>query len=82
MIIYMIKNVVQKLLFIWNHYPFLLGYFEGIVGNLELMPTYYPGWIMRLYYDLDDNDPITQVENIPFYSCFSGFTVLLDLGIV
>ena len=37
------------------------GYFEGIVGNLELMPTYYPGWIMRLYYDLDDKDPITQV---------------------
>jgi len=36
------------------------GYFEGIVGNLELMPTYYPGWIMRLYYDLDDKDPITQ----------------------
>ena len=38
-----------------------IGYFEGIVGNLELMPIYYPGWVMRLYYDLDDNDPITEV---------------------
>ena len=37
------------------------GYFEGIVGNLELMPLYYPGWVMRLYYDLDDRDPITKV---------------------
>jgi len=36
------------------------GYFEGIAGNLELMSTYYPGWVMRVYYDLDDNDPITQ----------------------
>ena len=35
----------------------ILGYFEGIVGNLELMPIYYPGWVMRVYYDLDDDDP-------------------------
>ncbi len=34
------------------------GYFEGIVGNLELMPKYYPGWTMRLYYDLDKSDPV------------------------
>jgi len=34
------------------------GYFEGIVGNLELLPKYYPGWVMRLYYDLDKNDPV------------------------
>ena len=38
------------------------GYFEGIVGNLDLMSTYYPGWVMRVYYDLEDNDPITQVK--------------------
>ena len=25
------------------------------------MPIYYPGWIMRVYYDLDDKDPIKQV---------------------
>ena len=44
-----------------THHVCFLGYFEGIVGNLELMPIYYPGWVMRLYYDLDDNDPITEV---------------------
>ena len=24
------------------------------------MPTYYPGWIMRLYFDLDPEDPIMK----------------------
>ena len=49
----------------WNYVSFSIpisGYFEGIVGNLELMPVYYPGWTMRLYYDLDDRDPITKVN--------------------
>jgi len=36
------------------------GYFEGIVGNLELMPKFYPGWTMRLYYDLDKKDPVLK----------------------
>ena len=31
---------------------------EGILGNLKLMPKYYPGWIMRLYTDYDTEDPI------------------------
>ena len=34
------------------------GYFQGIAGNLKLIPKFYPGWIMRLYYDLDKNDPV------------------------
>ena len=42
----------------------MIGYFEGIAENLELMPTYYPGWIMRVYYDLEDDDPITQVIDL------------------
>ena len=42
----------------------IIGYFEGIAANLELMPTYYPGWIMRVYYDLEDDDPITQVIDL------------------
>lgn len=29
------------------------GYFEGIRTNLELMATHYPGWVMRVYYNLD-----------------------------
>jgi hypothetical protein len=24
------------------------------------MPKYYPGWIMRLYYDLDKTDPVLK----------------------
>ena len=51
-----------SLQFVCNHsYLFPKGYFEGIVENLYLMPIYYPGWIMRVYYDLDDKDPILQV---------------------
>jgi len=34
------------------------GYFEGIGENLKLMPMHYPGWIMRLYFDLDRKDPV------------------------
>lgn len=34
------------------------GYFEGIKGNLKLMPKYYPGWTMRVYFDLNKGDAI------------------------
>ena len=27
------------------------NYIGGIKGNLNMMPVYYPGWIMRLYVD-------------------------------
>ena len=40
------------------------GFLEGIVGNLELMSIYYPGWVMRLYYDIEDGDPIIQVTSL------------------
>lgn len=36
------------------------GYFEGIEGNLELMSKYYPGWIMRIYFDLDIKLPVLK----------------------
>ncbi len=32
------------------------GYFKGIQDNLSLMHRYYPGWTMRLYFDIDQND--------------------------
>ena len=36
-------------------------YFVGIKENLELLPKLYgPGWSMRLYYDLDKEDPLMQ----------------------
>ena len=34
------------------------GYEEGIKENLEMMPKFYPGWIMRLYTDYDVKDPM------------------------
>ncbi len=34
------------------------GYFDGLIENLNLMPSRYPGWIMRLYFDVDKNDPL------------------------
>ena len=40
---------------------FFLGYFEGIVANLDLIPVYYPGWIMRLYHDIHTDDPVMKV---------------------
>ena len=33
-------------------------YFAGIVENLQLLPRLYPGWVMRLYYDLPADDPV------------------------
>ena len=34
------------------------GYFQGILNNLEVMPRFYPGYSMRLYYDIDKNGKI------------------------
>jgi len=51
-------------------------YFAGIKENLELLPQLYgPGWSMRLYYDLDQADPLMQdlcglaCENSDFDLC-------------
>ena len=41
-------------------YSKMKGFFKGIVGNLKLIPRFYPGWIMRLYYDLDENNPLLK----------------------
>ena len=42
--------------------PNISGYFEGIVGNLQLMPIHYPGWVIRLYHDIRSDDPVMQVH--------------------
>ena len=31
------------------------GYFDGIEGNLDILQTYYPGWVMRLYHEFKKN---------------------------
>ena len=35
------------------------GYFNGVVGNVELMRTVYPEWVMRLYVSKDKLDNVT-----------------------
>ena len=46
------------------------GYVEGIAGNLDLMEKFYPGWVMRLYFDVDGeqdqnptNSPLLKGDN-------------------
>ena len=33
-------------------------YFSGLEINLALLPSHYPGWIIRLYHDIDEKDPL------------------------
>jgi len=42
-------------------------YYQGIEENLKLMARYYPGWSMRLYYDLDAQGK--QMQNICQLAC-------------
>jgi len=46
-------------------------YFEGIQNNLNLLPKFYPGWTIRLYYDLDQDDPI--LPKLCGLSCQTNF---------
>ena len=36
------------------------GFYVGIKGNLQKMEQFYPGWIMRLYHNMDQNDPMLK----------------------
>ena len=42
----------------------ILGYFDGIVGNLNLLDQYYKGWKIRLYHDFDAGNAIWKVINL------------------
>ena len=33
-------------------------YFAGLEANLKLLPKHYPGWIIRLYHDIEEDDPL------------------------
>jgi len=46
-------------------------YFEGIQNNLKLLQKFYPGWIIRLYYDLAQDDPI--LPKLCGLSCQTNF---------
>ena len=35
-------------------------YFYGIDINLKLLPSFYPGWTVRIYHDLAKEDPLRK----------------------
>ena len=39
------------------------GYMDGIAGNLNLLEKFYPGWIMRLYFDLSGEEGLNSTVN-------------------
>ena len=57
------------------------GYFEGIVGNLQLMPIYYPGWVIRLYHDFRSDDPVMKVY-LAFVSSYQNTNAMYMLVFV
>ena len=42
-------------------------YFRGVKENLDLVATFYPGWTVRLYHDLDPEDPL--MDTLCSYLC-------------
>ena len=47
-----------------NEKKFSRKYFEGIEENLKLIKKFYPGWIMRLYYQVDTEESLKEICNI------------------
>ncbi len=48
------------------------GYMDGIAGNLALMEKYYPGWVMRLYFDVEgekDGEENVLLKGLNEISC-------------
>ena len=35
-----------------------MSHYQGIEENLALLPLHYPGWTIRVYYDLEHDDPV------------------------
>ena len=35
-------------------------FLPGLEINLELLPQHYPGWILRLYHDIEERDPLME----------------------
>ena len=55
---YILLHTCVKTYFVW-----ILGYFEGIVGNLNLLEKFYKGWNIRLYHDFRPDQPIWEVSH-------------------
>ena len=55
----------------FSFYGDLTGrYWAGIRDNLELLPDFYPGWVMRLYVSREDNS-LATVEQLCSLQCTS-----------
>ena len=37
------------------------GYFGGIEDNLLLQPNFYPSWKIRLYHEIQQDDPLMEI---------------------
>ena len=66
---------------------------QGIQGNLELMKRFYPGWVMRLYYETRDelsedfsqlcslacSDPWLDLCNVDFNPQFGNVSFIFPM---
>ena len=44
------------------------------------MPIYYPDYVMRIYYDLDNNDPITKVNIYVKQFSIGGILITINVS--
>merc|ERR1712142_405965 len=35
-------------------------FFKGFRINIDLLPKHYPGWIIRIYHDIEESDPLME----------------------
>ena len=52
-------------------------YYNGIYKNYKAIQDFYPGWTMRLYHDLDQNNP--QSKEICEFACRNTNIDLCDV---
>ena len=36
-------------------------FFDGLKTNLNLLPKFYPNWTIRIYHDIHEEDPLSEV---------------------
>ena len=51
-------------------------FFTGFQINIDLLPKHYPGWIIRIYHDIEDTDPL--IERLCQFSCKYDFVDLCN----
>ena len=51
-------------------------FFNGFQINIDLLPKHYPGWVIRIYHDIEDTDPL--MEKLCQLSCKYDFVDLCN----